>query len=97
MEFDEAKGLLIESLEIRKFGIFLERPLIWIKNKLYTREVNAEFVLNIIKSCKEENYYSRFSSDADDNKSHIFINKGWYIKYCLFEGVVNFISIHEDE
>ena len=52
MEFDQAKGLLIESLKIGKFGIFLERPLIWIKNKHYTREVNVEIVLNLIKSCK---------------------------------------------
>ena len=69
------------------------------KNKLYSvREVSVDFLLNIIENCNEEkNYYSMSSWDADDNKSHIFINDGWYIKYILKDGMVNIISVHKDK
>ncbi len=97
MGFNEAKRLLIKSLEKMKFAIYWDRPKITEKNKLYSREVNVDFVLNIIENCnEEENYFSEDSWDADDNKSHIFINKGWYIKFILLKGIVNIISVHKD-
>ena len=96
MEFAEARKLLIESLKKMRFSIYWNRPKISDKNKLYSKEVSVDFVLKIIESCnEEENYFSEDSWDADDNKSHIFINDGWYIKYILLKGIVSIISVHK--
>ena len=97
MGFKDAKWDLIVSLENLDYDLYTERRDILVKNKLYTREVSVEFVLKIIEECDEENYTPKFSPDADDKIAHIFVNNGWYIKYCLFEGVVTFISVHKDE
>ena len=98
MGFKEALKRLTESLENLDFENFLDRPEIWRKNKLYTREVDVKFVLEKIEEVNEDtNYHCEDSWDADDNKSHIFINEDWYIKYILKDGIVNIISVHEDE
>ena len=79
-----------------RFSIYWNRPKISDKNKLYSKEVSVDFVLKIIESCnEEENYFSEDSWDADDNKSHIFINDGCDIKYILLKGIVSIISVHK--
>ena len=97
MGFKEAKRVLIESPYNMEFTHFTERSLIWEKNILYSGEVNVNFVLNIIKECEEKHYFPENSWDADDKKSHTFINGGWYIKYIILKGTVSILSVHEDE
>ena len=98
MGFKEAVKLLTESLKNMEFTHYTERNQIWDKNKLYTGDVNVRFVLNKLEGINEkENYFPRSSWDADDGKSHIFINNDWYIKYILLKGIVNIISVHKDE
>ena len=98
MDRAEAKRLLEERLKKDEYIIYTERSDIWDKNKLYSRGVNTEFVLNKVKQCKKKkNYHSEYSLEADDNKAHIFIKDRWYIKYCVIDGVVNIISVHKVE
>ncbi len=97
MEFSLAKTLLIKMIEERNYYFYTERFDILDKNKLYTREVNDEFVLNKIKTCKRRNYHTEFSLDADDNKAHIFIKDRWYIKFCLIDGEIYIVSVHKEE
>ena len=97
MEFEEAKNQLIKSLENIDFKIYTDRPDIEDKNKLSSFEVDEEFVLGIIENCNEkDNYFPKYSWDADDYKSHVFIKSGWYVKYILKDGIVYIISVHED-
>ena len=50
MEFSLAKTLLIKMIEERNYYFYTERFDSLDKNKLYTREVNEEFVQNKIKN-----------------------------------------------
>ena len=75
----------------------MDRPNIISKNKLYSKEVTVDYVLNLIDKSEVGNYFPQDSWDADDKKSHIFIIEGWYIKYILLEGIVNILSVHKDE
>ena len=97
MEFEEAIRRLIESLENMDYIVYTERFDIKGKNKLFTGDVDVDFVLDLIENCNErENYFPRDSWDADDFKSHIFKVNDWYIKYIIKNGIVNIISVHED-
>ena len=98
MGFDEATRIFIESLENFNYRIYTDRPRILDKNKLHSGEVDVDFVIDKIEKCeKKENYFPKDSWDADDHKSHTFIKDGWYIKFILKDGIVNIISVHEDE
>ena len=97
MGFNEAKRICIESLKKRNYRIFEERKGKSEKNKLYTGEITPELVLKIINECEERDYDYRFFSGTDDNKSHIFIKFGWYIKYCLINNKIHFISVHKEK
>ena len=97
MGIDKVRSLLIDSLIKHNFTHFTERNDILIKNLLYSGRVDVSFVLNIIENCEEQHYSTKYSWDADDGFSHIFINYGWYIKFNLIDGIVNIISVHEDE
>ena len=97
MGFSEAKRVFVASLEKNKYLLYTDRTEILDKNKLYSTEVSVDFVLNKIENCKKGNYHPRFSSEADDNISHIFIINGWYFKYILKDGIVNIVSIHKEE
>ena len=98
MERDEANELLIERLEKRRFRHYTERSEIFKKNKLYADEISVELVIRIINDCVEEKDYKyQEFTEADDNKFHIFIKYGWYIKFYLRGGVVYIYSVHKDE
>ena len=98
MGFKEARKRLIECLINMNFKIYADRPNIKIKNKLYAKEVNAEFVLGKIIKCRGHDHKAESGySDADDNCMHVFKIDGWYIKYFLLNNVVYFVSVHKDD
>ena len=97
MGFEKARKLLIRRLKSRNFDYHEERNKIWIKNKLYTKEVSVDFVLNKIIKCTKENYDCQEFLEADDNKFHIFEIDYWYFKYFLKKGIVTIVSVHKDE
>ncbi len=66
------------------------------KNKMYAGEISADFLLKLIEKCEEEDYDSSFCADADDEKYHIFIKNGWYIKFCVVDGIIRIVRSHED-
>ena len=67
------------------------------KNMLYTREVDVKFVLDKVEECKKRNYHPEFSSEADDNKAHVFIKDRWYIKFFITDDMVNIVSVHKED
>ena len=40
--------------------------------------------------------FPKYTWDADDFKSHVFIKSGWYIKFILKDCIAYIISGHED-
>ena len=98
MGFKKAKWLLIENLKKMNFYHYPDRNLIWLKNKLFTKEVSVDFVIEIIELCNGDDYREEPGpSDADDKKLHRFKKGGWYIKYCLRGGKIYIVSAHKDE
>ena len=97
MELSAVKRLIVENLKKRKFRLYTKRFDIVDKNKLYTRGVTVNFVLDKIDQCKKGNYHTEFYLDADDNIAHVFIKDRWYFKFCLIDGVVNIVSVHKEE
>ena len=98
MGFKEAKRLLIESLENLSYMHYEDRPIIWLKNKLFMKEVDNEFVLHKINICIGDDHEAKLGFElADDNCMHEFKKDGWYIKYFLAKGIVYFVSVHEDD
>ena len=68
MGFKEAKRRLIESLINMKFVHYEDRPIIWIKNRLSTGDVDVEFVLSKIKKCTGDYHKAEPGcAMADDN------------------------------
>ena len=65
---------------------------------IYADEISVELVIKIINDCEEEEDYNyQEFPKVDDNKFHILIKYGWYIKYCLKGGEVYVFSVHKDE
>ena len=93
MGYDKAIEVLIDSLKNMDFENFRARPKIWDKN-LYTREVDAKFVLNVSENVMRTIFTNpgmpmiislTFSSMMDG------------ISNILLDGIVNIISVHKDE
>ena len=80
MGFNEAKRLFIHSLVNMDFIHFTDRLDIRSKNKLHTKKVNAEFVLDKIKRCRGFNHKSEQGcAMVDDDCMHVFKIDGWYL------------------
>ena len=98
MGFKVAKWNFIERLVNMDFDTDTDRKNLEIKNKLYTGDVDTEFVLNKIRKCRGDNYDgTKVCKDADDKKYHIFKIDGWYFKYYLKRGIMYILSVHEEE
>ena len=98
MGFLAAKRLLIENLENLSYLHYEDRPIIWLKNKLFMKEVSIEFVLDKINKCTGDDDIPKPGCElADDNCMHEFKKEGWYIKYFLSKGVAHIVSVHEDD
>ncbi len=89
---------MFDGLLNRKFEHYEDRPIIWLKNKLFIREVSVDFVLDKVKRCTGDDHDTELGCElADDNCMHIFKKEGWYIKFFLSKGVVHIVSVHKDD
>lgn len=98
MGFKEARARLIEALQEDRYREE-QRSDIRKKNLLYTGEVNADFVVRLLRRCDGWEYSASEHHFLKDTRCHAFTpyvgGERWYIKaYLLPDGVAVFISVH---
>lgn len=65
------------------------------KNKLATGEISKEDVIELLKTCRGDQYEERTHHLASTLKIHVFKSQGWYVKLYFLSSTCVFISVHQ--
>lgn len=97
MGFKEARRRLIEALQSGNID-FEKRPDFREKNLLFTGEVDAAFVIRLLRRCAGWEYSTSKHHFLKDTWCHIFTpqlrGQRWYVKAYFLTATAVFISVH---